>query len=122
MPDMVRPEWTEFCGHIDGGYIQCGCGEMLGAKELIRKHWQAGHFDYPQLKSQQDLALKIIELNSQLAAFIAELRDLEAWLRETAEIPQAGAHSGDDPPLSKSGNRVATMAADQLAEILKRHV
>ena len=74
------------------------------------------------LKSQEELALKLVTLNTQLAGFVADLRALEVWLRQTAQIEQAGAYSEDDPPLSKSGNRVATMAADQLAAILKRHI
>jgi hypothetical protein len=43
---VVRPDWDEFTRGTSGGYLQCACGLILQTFELVREHWQRGHFDY----------------------------------------------------------------------------
>jgi hypothetical protein len=45
-----RPEWDTFISDIhlelrQRHYIQCPCGNKLNNLQLVREHWQQGHFD-----------------------------------------------------------------------------
>ncbi len=71
-------------------------------------------------KSQHDLALTLVELNTTLVRVQVELEQLERWCRETAMIEQAGGISTDEPSTLNAGRRVATICADGIAAILRK--
>lgn len=41
---MMRPPWEKIAGRI--GYVECNCGRMLTTQQMVRAHWQDGHFDH----------------------------------------------------------------------------
>jgi len=43
-PGMIRPTWESVAN--TGGFILCNCGSTFQTREIIREHWQDGHFDY----------------------------------------------------------------------------
>lgn len=40
---MVRPAWEEI--GVVRGYVICNCGSTLQSRQMLREHWQLGHFD-----------------------------------------------------------------------------
>lgn len=45
-----RPEWNAIISgiHLDmrqRHFVQCPCGDHLNTLQLVREHWQLGHFD-----------------------------------------------------------------------------
>jgi hypothetical protein len=48
---MLRPDWPAFIAQIMASRAYatiCGCGASLVNQEMVREHWQRGHFDYQE--------------------------------------------------------------------------
>lgn len=55
MTKLIRPKWSIFADIQ--GYLVCPCGNILKTMDEIRFHWQAGHFDYPSNRIEDEYEL-----------------------------------------------------------------
>ena len=42
----VRPEWDQVLANALGAKVVCDCGDAIAGRDLLKRHWAEGHFDF----------------------------------------------------------------------------